>query len=152
VEQVMAIKESADLSPARLMHLDLENADGAGTRLRLDLRGSSLDATIDLQDPVTTELMRARINELHRALAKVGIEADSIRVQAAARQFDGMEALREARTGTGDVFRLPSLEDLGLTKNETSGSRSQGDTAGSRQDGGRPRHPSQQSKQREEQR
>jgi hypothetical protein len=152
VERVMAVREAAAASPARLVHLDLENADGAGTRLRLDLRGSNLDATIDLQDPASAELMRARVNELHRALARVGIDADSVRIQSARLPVDGMEALREVRAGVSEVFRAPTPEALGISKNESAGGRSHGESAAGRQDGSHTRNPSQHNRSKEERR
>jgi hypothetical protein len=151
VEQVMDLKETLAASPARRMYLDLENADGAGTRLRLDLRGSTLGATIDVEDPISAELMRSRVNELHRALSRVGLDAESMRIQSARLPVEGMEASLGGRGGSGELLRALVAEGLEQQRNETSGNRNQGESAYGRQAGGKDRDPSQRNKPREEQ-
>jgi hypothetical protein len=135
------------------MHLELENADGAGTRLRLDLRGSSLDARIDLQDPASAERMRARVNELHRALNRIGLDADSLRIQAARGPVEGASLPRETLHLAAESFRLPGMEALVTARGSSADGRQQGQTAHGGQGEGRSRDYQQpQERSREERR
>jgi hypothetical protein len=147
----MSLKDSQDALPIRNVHLDLENADGEGTRLRLDLRGSSLGATIDLEDPASADLMRSRVNELHRALSRAGLDPESLRIQSSRLPLEGAEAMRNVRSGAVESLRPQILETLETARSESSGGRSQGDNGSFRQDGERYRNPSRQHRPREEQ-
>ena len=99
VDEIQALEEAMSARAPGRIHLELENADGAGTRLRLALRGSQLAGTVDLSDPVATERMRARVGELHEALTRRGLDAQSLKVQG----VRGMES------GGGAQMDLASL-------------------------------------------
>lgn len=83
-----AVQRAQDLQAASQTHradrvfLDIENADGVGTRLRLTLRGSALDASIHIDDPETARVMHSRISELHKALEQRGFDSKAVRIQS----------------------------------------------------------------------
>lgn len=80
VATVQNLQDLAAAAPGRL-HVSLEGPDGAGTRINLTLRGSAVDASIQLDDPATARHLNSRIAELHTALRKRGFEPASLRVQ-----------------------------------------------------------------------
>lgn len=81
VHEIQALEEVLNARAPGRIHLDLQNADGAGTRLRLALRGGELAGSVDVSDPVATQRMRARIGELHEALTRQGLDARALAVQ-----------------------------------------------------------------------
>jgi hypothetical protein len=84
VNEILTLSEAWDSQAPGRLHVDLENADGAGTRLRLALRGSELAGTLDLTDPALAGRMRQRIGELHEALSRQGLDSKGIEARAIA--------------------------------------------------------------------
>ncbi len=84
VNQVQALEEALDSRLPGRMHLELEDVDGAGTRLRLELRGTQLDGSVGLSDPAAALRMRTRIGELHEALSRRGLDARALEIQGSA--------------------------------------------------------------------
>ena len=82
VQRVQDLQAESETRGAGRVFLDLENADGVGTRLRLTLRGSALDAAIQIDDPDTARVMHSRISELHRALEQRGFDSGAVRIQS----------------------------------------------------------------------
>jgi hypothetical protein len=82
VQDILAAGETWDTQAAGRLLVDLDNADGAGTRLRLALRGSELAGTLDLADPVLAGRMRQRIGELHEALSRQGLDSKGLEARA----------------------------------------------------------------------
>jgi len=66
--------------PGRIL-LDLQDADGAGTRLRLALRGAELTGSMDLEDPALAGRIRQKIGELHESLFRRGLDARALDAQ-----------------------------------------------------------------------
>lgn len=84
--RVAEVVEARDAGPARplaRMTLRVENAEGGEDRIRVDLRGSTVDAAIDTGTAATAERLNARLGELQQALERQGLEAESLRVRAA---------------------------------------------------------------------
>src|SRR5690606_10134283 len=97
VARVSSVLEAAGAAAARPRShvlLDVRDAAGNPTRIRVDLRGSLLAATIDAADPAAAERMAARLGELHRALERQGIENTQLRVRAHSQV--GVDAVRAA--------------------------------------------------------
>ena len=81
VARAQELQAAAGQSSGRIrVHLD--DADGMGTSIRLDLRGTALDASIDVSDPEVAARLRSRVSELHRALESRGLDAGLLQVQA----------------------------------------------------------------------
>lgn len=103
VDEIQALEEVLSARGPGRVHLEMENADGAGTRIRLSLRGGELAGSVDISDPVATERMRARIGELHDALARRGLDARSLAVQG----IRGMESGGGAQTDLASLLQDP---------------------------------------------
>lgn len=116
---LLDLDSSAPLRPLSQVVLRVDGPGGVD-RIRLDLRGSTLDGTIDLSDAAAAEKLDARIGELQRALESRGLEAQNLRVRAST-PVDAVEISRGA------------LAALDLEGARGTGSRSSPDTDSQRQ-------------------
>jgi hypothetical protein len=82
VNEIMTMGETWDTQALGRLHLDMQDADGAGTRIRLALRGAELAGRVDLSDPALAARMRERIGELHEALSRQGLDARALEARA----------------------------------------------------------------------
>lgn len=83
LERVERVRELVDRARARTpgrIHLDLADADGNGTRLRLSLVGRTVHGTVSIPEAGLAERARARVDDLHRALRSRGIDGEGIRI------------------------------------------------------------------------
>ena len=80
-ERVARAQTLQDLEAPGRVHISLDAADGAGTRINLTMRGSAVDASIHLEDPEAARHLNSRIAELRSALKQRGLEPASLRVQ-----------------------------------------------------------------------
>jgi len=151
VEEIRALEEALNARPPGRIHLELNDADGAGTRLRLSLRGSQLSGSVNLDDPAVALRMRDRVGELHDALTRQGLDARALGIQA--------------QRGTGTAHRMDGelgalLQDplggLGRIMESRQGgpdgrNHRQGDSGGaSHQDAGPQRNPARRDRNKEE--
>lgn len=151
VNEVQALEEALNARMPGRVHLDLTDADGLGTRLRLSLRGSQLGGTVDLTDPAATLRMKDRVGELHQALARQGLDATALSLQA----VRGAESARGIETDLAALLQDP-LAGLSRILESRNGSL---DTRGERQgapgdeaqkEHGRFRDPAQRDRSKEE--
>jgi hypothetical protein len=82
VHEILTMNETWNARAPGRLHLEMEDADGAGTRIRLAMRGSELAGRVDLSDPAMAARMRERIGELHEALSRQGIDARALEARA----------------------------------------------------------------------
>lgn len=78
-EQVRALQAAA--GPSGNLSVSLNNVDGAGTDLRLGMRGSAVSAEIAATDPLQARALRLRLGELRTSLAERGLEPDRLGVR-----------------------------------------------------------------------
>ena len=92
IGRIQEIQQNA--SPRTLSHVTLEvdAPEGGHDRIRIDLRGTSVETSIELQDPVKAERLRARVGELHGAFERQGLEADAVRIRSTV-TADGLASL-----------------------------------------------------------
>jgi hypothetical protein len=60
----------------------VDAGNGTTDRIQLDLRGSSLNATIDTSDPRAAHAMGEHKSELVRTLTRDGLDVDSLEIRA----------------------------------------------------------------------
>jgi hypothetical protein len=82
IAHLLDLQDSAPIRPMSQVLLRVDGPTGED-RIRLDLRGLSLDATIEASDPAAAERLRARLGDLQRALEQKGLHAESLRVRSA---------------------------------------------------------------------
>jgi hypothetical protein len=81
---VIATREDAPARPLSQIVMNVDAGNGTTDRIQLDLRGSSLNATIDAADVHAAHALSARSSELVRALTRDGLNVESLEVRAAA--------------------------------------------------------------------
>jgi hypothetical protein len=139
--QVLALQDELNAQPMSHMLLKLDNPDGGLDRIRVDLRGTSVGATMDVQDPLAASQMANRVQELTRPLESRGLDAGALRVRIAAAAGATPSAdLARAAAASGDFASL-RLSDL-LTNAASSSARTRDDSPGQRQQQDAQRHRS----------
>src|SRR5690606_33720182 len=118
VSNVLEVTGAAAARPRSHVLLDVQDAAGNPTRIRVDLRGSTLAATIDAADPAAAEQMSARLGELHRALERHGIENTQLRVRALAQP--GAETVRTVGGAEPDAPSVSALAPCSVDAVETT--------------------------------
>jgi hypothetical protein len=113
------------------LELRLDNAAGGEDRIRVDVRGLTVDASIDVKDAGAAERLAARVGDLREALGRQGLTADTVRVGAAPR------ASETAQAHAADASRVAAAAGAGAA----------GDAGGP---GASSDSPSQQSQQRDQ--
>ena len=150
VSEVQALEEAMNARTPGRIHLNLDDADGMGTRLRLSLRGSQLSGTVDMADPSAALRMRNRVGELHEALARQGLDARALGLQGTR----GLEAGRGVETDLAALMQDP-LAGLGRVLESRQGAMDgRGDRQGtpgeeSQRQAGRFRDPAQRDRNKE---
>lgn len=89
VARVLDLQDGIAAGPVSHVTLHLDNADGGEDRIRVDLRGASVGATIDVRDPAAAENMTLHLADLQRALEGKGLETDALHVRAMAARVAG---------------------------------------------------------------
>lgn len=90
------------------LHLELEDLDGEGTRLRLALRGGRLDGVLELQDPWAAARIRLRVGELHEALLRHGLDGRNLAVRGPGNEVQDVGPMRRGSVGQGDSWSTRS--------------------------------------------
>ena len=113
VARVMELQQSG--APRELSHvlLKVDAPDGTQDRIRLDLRGNALDATIDVASISEAGRLSSRVGELQRALAKQGMDAEVVRIRASAAPELTEMARAVAASGEVDTARSSSQSRSG---------------------------------------
>jgi uncharacterized protein YcbK (DUF882 family) len=107
--RILELQDGAAAGPMSHVMLRVDNPSGGEDRIRIDLRGSSVDARIDMSNVGEAERVTARLGELRSTLERHGLEAESLRVRStsAINQADAIEmprlglALSEAEASRG---------------------------------------------------
>ena len=84
ISHLMDLQATQDAKPLNSVLLRMSNASGIEDQIRVDTRGTSVDARLGLGDAQQAAALTERLGELRTALERRGLTADSVRVQAAA--------------------------------------------------------------------
>lgn len=93
VNRIEQLKEAAGARGPR-MHVELQDVDGAGTRVKVDLRGRRLGASIGVENDGLGDRLRARVGDLRSALETQGFEPDGLQIRTVG---DGESSLQAAK-------------------------------------------------------
>ena len=77
--------------------LRVDNPAGGEDRIRVDLRGAGVEATIDMRNAGEAERVANRLGELQRTLERHGLESETLRVRSVAQNTS--DAAEVARVG-----------------------------------------------------
>ena len=122
-ERVARIQNLQDLTTTGRVHVSLDAADGAGTRINLTMRGSAVDASIQLEDAASVRHLNSRIAELHSALKQRGLEPASLRVQPLPVRAELIELAGAPRPTAADAPLLTSEAEGSSQRHPTGQSR-----------------------------
>ena len=97
--QILAMKDSAAASPINHILLRLDNAGGGEDSIRVDLRGSTVGTTLNIDNAGEAERLAARIGELRQSLGNHGLEAEAVRIRTTATIAERADLPRAALAG-----------------------------------------------------
>lgn len=104
--RIMEVRENAAAGPMNHVLLRVENGTGGEDLIRVDLRGNTVGASIDLANRGEVDQLLARLPELQRALKQHGLETEQLRVRSAnAALGDAAELVRTAAAGEVETAR-----------------------------------------------
>ena len=108
IARVLRMQESAGDRPLSSVLLRLDHPEGGEDRIRIDLRGHSVGATLDMSDPRVAEQLRAHAPELQQALQRQGLEGEAMVVRSASRSTDSAAYSLSAGGVERDLTRAAS--------------------------------------------
>jgi hypothetical protein len=147
IARLLKVQDAAGDRPLSQVLLRLERPDGGEDRLRVDLRGNAVSATLDVGDQGAADRLGANVKELQRALERHGFETDSLTVRTATRAVESSTLSRAAGASVeSDLQRAAAPATTSNTSTNTS-SRERG----ARHDEQRPSPDSQRQRSRREQ-
>jgi hypothetical protein len=131
IGHLLDVRDASPAPPLSHITLTLDNDAGGTDHVRVDVRGTTVDTRITLDNQVHADRMSLRVGELQRALEHRGLDAESVQIGTA-----GQLATRgpSAQTDSGSGW---------TPRQQTSDNRDS-----LRQDAGGPHHRSQRDKER----
>lgn len=107
ISHLMDLQATQAARPLSSVLLRMENASGIEDQIRIDTRGTSVDARLGLGNAQQAAALTDRLGELREALERRGLTAESVRVQATAgtRTTDSAAAAR----GTAPIMELSAM-------------------------------------------
>jgi hypothetical protein len=144
IARLLKVQDAASDRPLAQVLLRLERPDGGEDRLRVDLRGNTVSATLDVADQATADRMSANVKELQRTLERHGFDTDSLTVRTASRAIESSTLSRAASASVESDLQRTVGSSSSASTNTSSRDR------GARQDGERPSPDSQRQRSRRE--
>jgi hypothetical protein len=124
IARLLKVQDSAGDRPLSQVMLRLERPDGGEDRLRVDLRGSTVSATLDVGDQAAADSLGANVKELQRALERHGFEAESLTVRTSARALESSTLSRAV--GAAAEAELPRAAPSSPNTSTNTSSRDRG--------------------------
>lgn len=124
VAHALEVRDGAAARPLSSITLRVDDGQGGEDRIRVDLRGNAVDATLDVKSAGEAERLNARVGELQQALERQGLEAESVRIRAG-QAADGGDAARAAaalREGDGMKAAASRTDSSSTPQRDRSGS------------------------------
>lgn len=133
IARVLQLQDTTPTRPLSQVVLRVDNATGGEDRIRVDLRGSSVGASLSVSDPVAAARLQSELGQLQRALEGRGLQAEHLSVTGA----PARELVEAART--------PAAPDSGQRPSHDSASGREGwnGRSGGRQNDQDPEQPHQ---------
>ena len=94
ISHLMDLQASQNARPLNSVLLRMDNANGIEDQIRIDTRGTNVDARLGLGTAQQAADLNSRVGELRDALERRGLTADGLRVQAAPRATDSVHVSR----------------------------------------------------------
>jgi hypothetical protein len=123
ISRLLKVQETANERPMSQMMLRLERPDGGEDRLRVDLRGNAVSATLDVTDQTAADRLGANVKELQHALERHGFETDSLTVRTMTRATDNSTLARVAGASAETDLQRAAAASSGNSTNTSSRDR-----------------------------
>ena len=124
IARLLKVQDAASDRPLSQMMLRLERPDGGEDRLRVDLRGNTISATLDVSDPRAADRLTANVKELQQTLERHGFATDTVTIRTASRPMESSTLARAAGASVeADLQRTVSSSS---TSNTNTSSRERG--------------------------
>jgi hypothetical protein len=78
------MRDDAASQPMSRMTLQVDGPEGGQDRIRVDVRGTSVDASIDTSTAAAADRLSSRVTELRQALERHGLSPDTVQVTSVA--------------------------------------------------------------------
>jgi hypothetical protein len=124
IARLLKVQDSANDRPLSQVMLRLERPDGGEDRLRIGLRGNTINATLDVGDQAAADRMNANVKELRQTLEQQGFQTDSLTVRTTARAMESSTLSRAA--GASIESDLQRTVGSSSTGNTNTSSRDRG--------------------------
>lgn len=108
VAQLLDLRETAAERPLSSVLLRLDSPDGGEDRVRIDLRGSTIGAALDMADRGLADDLGRHVAELARSLERQGLDPESLTVRVM-NPKDATSAYSQAAAGERDGLRAAAL-------------------------------------------
>lgn len=108
IARVLRMQEAAGDRPLSSVLLRLDNPEGGEDRIRIDLRGNAVGATLDMSDPRTAEQLRSHASELQQSLQRQGLDGEPMVFRSASRITDSAAYSLSAGAAERDMTRAAS--------------------------------------------
>ena len=124
IARLLKVQDAAGDRPLSQVLLRLERPDGGEDRVRVDLRGSAISATLDVGDQAAADKLGANVKELQRALERHGFETEALTVRSATRSVESATIARAAGAAAeSDLQRAAASSSPNNTSSRDRGAR-----------------------------
>jgi len=141
ISQLMDIQATQSARPLSSVLLRMENANGVEDQIRIDTRGTAVDARLGVGTAQQAAAITDRLGELREALERRGLSAEGVRAQAAPRATDSVNFSRATTPGI-ELAGLRAASDSqaqGNTRDQSSRDQQQREAFARAQDRHNPR-------------
>jgi hypothetical protein len=113
IARVLRVQESMAERPMSSVLLRLDHPDGGEDRIRVDLRGTTVGATLDIRDAAAADNLRAHAMELQAQLGRHGLEGEAIAVRTMTRGNDSALSVAGAVAAEREGIRAGNAGNTG---------------------------------------
>ncbi|MBL8983552.1 MAG: flagellar hook-length control protein FliK, partial [Gemmatimonadetes bacterium] len=117
IARALRLQDAVGDRPVSSVTLRLDHPEGGEDRIRVDLRGRSVGATLDVADVSAADHLRAHARELHQALERAGLEGERVVVRAAS---EASQAIASAAGAERESVRAASSSSSSSWNGATS--------------------------------
>ncbi len=124
IARLLKVQDAAADRPLSQVLLRLERPDGGEDRVRVDLRGTAISATLDVGDQAAADRLGANMQELQRALEHHGFDAEALTVRTTSRSAEATMLARAAGAAAeSDLQRAAASGSPSHTSSRDRGAR-----------------------------
>ncbi|MBL8961402.1 MAG: flagellar hook-length control protein FliK [Gemmatimonadetes bacterium] len=108
IARALRLQDESGERPVSSVMLRLDHPEGGEDRIRVDLRGRTVGATLDVSDANAADHLRAHTRELHQALERAGLEGERLVVRTASESGQALASAAGAERDSVRAAATPS--------------------------------------------